>query len=117
VAGLLAFWSLIHIPDETVPAVFGQFRRVLRPGGLLLIGFHVGDGARLKPRGYGRHPMKVDCFAHLLSGVRPGYDKTPAQDQQDEDPGRTPHRARILPTAPRISPLSRFAPPALGANQ
>ena len=43
VAGLLAFWSLIHIPDETVPSVFGHFRRVLRPGGPLLLGFHVGD--------------------------------------------------------------------------
>jgi SAM-dependent methyltransferase len=59
VAGLLAFWSLIHIPDETVPAVFGHFRRVLRPGGPLLLGFHVGDGSRLKTQGYGGHPMKV----------------------------------------------------------
>ena len=32
-AGLLAFWSLIHVPDHAVPAVFGHFRRVLRPGG------------------------------------------------------------------------------------
>ena len=59
VAGLLAFWSLVHMPDEAVPAVFGQFRRVLRPGGPLLLGFHVGDGSRLKTAGYGGHPMKV----------------------------------------------------------
>jgi hypothetical protein len=59
VAGLLAFWSLIHVPDEEVPGVFGQFRRVLRPGAPLLLGFHVGDGARLKTQGYGGHPMKV----------------------------------------------------------
>jgi SAM-dependent methyltransferase len=59
VAGLVAFWSLIHIPDETVPLVFSQFRRVLRPGGLLLAGFHAGDGSRLKTEGYGGHPMKV----------------------------------------------------------
>ena len=58
-AGLLAFWSLIHIPDETVPSVFGHFRRVLRPGGPLLLGFHAGDGSRLKTQGYGGHPMKV----------------------------------------------------------
>jgi SAM-dependent methyltransferase len=30
-AGLLAFWSVIHVPDDFVPGVFGQFRRVLRP--------------------------------------------------------------------------------------
>jgi SAM-dependent methyltransferase len=58
-AGLLAFWSLIHIPDETVPAVFGHFRRVLHPGGPLLLGFHVGNESRLKTQGYGGHPMKV----------------------------------------------------------
>ncbi|MFI7316826.1 class I SAM-dependent DNA methyltransferase [Streptomyces venezuelae] len=59
VAGLLAFWSLIHVPDEAVPTVFGHFRRVLRPGGPLLLGFHVGDESRLKTQGYGGHPMHV----------------------------------------------------------
>lgn len=59
VAGLLAFWSLIHVPDEAVPGVFGHFRRVLRPGAPLLVGFHVGDVSRLKTEGYGGHPMKV----------------------------------------------------------
>jgi SAM-dependent methyltransferase len=59
VDGLLAFWSLIHIPDDAVPAVFGHFRRALRPGRPLLLGFHAGDGSRLKTQGYGGHPMKV----------------------------------------------------------
>ncbi|MFD5562934.1 class I SAM-dependent methyltransferase [Kitasatospora griseola] len=59
VAGLLAFWSLIHLPDDAVPAVFDRFRRVLRPGGPLLVGFHVGTGSRLKTQGYGGHPMRV----------------------------------------------------------
>ncbi len=58
-AGLLAWFSLIHVPDDEVPAVLGQFHRVLRPGGVLLLGFHVGDGRRLKTEGYGGHPMKV----------------------------------------------------------
>jgi SAM-dependent methyltransferase len=58
-AGLLAFWSLIHIPDEAIPSVFGHFRRVLHPGAPLLLGFHAGDGSRLKTQGYGGPPMKV----------------------------------------------------------
>ncbi|MGX7671839.1 class I SAM-dependent methyltransferase [Plantactinospora sp. DSM 117369] len=59
IAALLAFWSLIHIPDNAVPTVFGHFHRVLRPGGPLMLGFHVGDESRLKTQGYGGHPMKV----------------------------------------------------------
>jgi len=59
VAGLLAWWSLIHVPDDTVPTVFGHFRRALRPDGPLLLGFHVGDESRLKTQGYGGHPMRV----------------------------------------------------------
>lgn len=59
VAGLLAFWSLIHVPDDAVPTVIGHFRRALCPGGPLLLGFHVGDESRLKTKGYGGHPMKV----------------------------------------------------------
>ena len=58
-AAVLACWSLIHIPDRAVPTVFGHFHRVLRPGGLLMLGFHVGDESRLKTQGYGGHPMKV----------------------------------------------------------
>ncbi|HWG28058.1 class I SAM-dependent methyltransferase [Actinospica sp.] len=58
-SGLLAFWSLIHIPDDEIPGVLGEFRRVLRPDAPLLVGFHLGDRSRLKTQGYGGHPMKV----------------------------------------------------------
>ena len=46
-------------PGWTVATVFAEFRRVLRPGGPLLVGFHEGTGSRLKTEGYGGHPMKV----------------------------------------------------------
>ncbi|GAA4215557.1 class I SAM-dependent methyltransferase [Actinocatenispora rupis] len=62
VAGALAFWSLIHLPDEVLPLALREFRRVVRRGGQLLVGFHVGDGARLKTEGYGGHPMRVHVY-------------------------------------------------------
>ncbi|WP_441180548.1 class I SAM-dependent DNA methyltransferase [Micromonospora sp. BQ11] len=57
--GLLAWFSLIHVPDDEVPGVLAEFRRVLRPGGVVLLGFHAGHGSRLKTEGYGGHPMHV----------------------------------------------------------
>ena len=59
VAGLISWYSLIHVPDDEIGTVLAQFRRVLRPNGPLLLGFHAGDGSRLKTEGYGGHPMHV----------------------------------------------------------
>lgn len=42
-AGIVAFYSIIHIPRESVVAALREICRVLKPGGLLLLAFHVGD--------------------------------------------------------------------------
>jgi SAM-dependent methyltransferase len=42
-AGLMAYYSTIHIPDELLPQVFAEFHRVLAPGGHALLAFQVGD--------------------------------------------------------------------------
>lgn len=59
VGGLIAWYSLVHVPDGEVAPVLAQFRRVLRPGGPLLLGFHAGEGSRYKTEGYGGLPMRV----------------------------------------------------------
>jgi SAM-dependent methyltransferase len=42
-AGIIAFYSLIHIPRSDLPQALGEFKRVLRTGGTLLAAFHIGD--------------------------------------------------------------------------
>lgn len=58
-AGIVAFWSVIHVPDHAIPGVFDQFRRVLQPQGLCLVGFHVGDETRHTSDGYTGRPINV----------------------------------------------------------
>jgi SAM-dependent methyltransferase len=40
--GIAAWYSIIHIPDEQLPQAFGEFCRVLVPGGYLLAAFQAG---------------------------------------------------------------------------
>jgi SAM-dependent methyltransferase len=41
--GIVAFYSLIHIPHEKVIPALCELKRVLRSNGLLLLSFHVGQ--------------------------------------------------------------------------
>lgn len=68
-AGIVAFWSVIHVPDDAVPDVFAEFRRVLRPGGPLLVGFHVGEEVRHTSRGYTGRPVSIDSHHRRPSTV------------------------------------------------
>ncbi|MFC7898244.1 class I SAM-dependent methyltransferase [Streptomyces sp. NPDC057381] len=74
-AGLVAWYSLIHIPDTRIGTVFEHFHRVLRPGGPLLLGFHVGDTSKVKTEGYGGHPMKVQVHRRRPSRMADWLDE------------------------------------------
>ncbi len=41
--GVLARWSIIHVPPQEIPVILTEFHRVLAPGGHLLIGFPASD--------------------------------------------------------------------------
>jgi len=69
VAGIIAFWSVIHVPDDAIPGVFEQFRRVLRPEAPLLVGFHVGDETRHRTEGYTGLPINVNSHRRRPSKV------------------------------------------------
>jgi SAM-dependent methyltransferase len=60
-SGVVAWYSIIHTPPELLPQVFAEFRRVLAPGGHLLLAFQVGDEIRHYDEGYG-HDLSLDIY-------------------------------------------------------
>jgi trans-aconitate methyltransferase len=58
-AGIAALYSLIHIPRAEQVGVLRELRRVLMPGGPLLLSFHIGSEVRHLDDWWGR-PVSVD---------------------------------------------------------
>lgn len=67
-AGVLAWYSLIHTPPELLPVVVTELARVLAPGGELLAGFHAGEDTHRPVRSAYGH--EVSCDAWLLDPAR-----------------------------------------------
>lgn len=65
VDGVTCMYVLHHLPDDMIDAALDELVRVVRSGGVLLLGGHIGDNRRVKTEGYGGHPM------HVLSVRRP----------------------------------------------
>jgi SAM-dependent methyltransferase len=59
--GIVAWYSIIHIPPEGLPGAFAEFHRVLRPGGYLLVAFQVGDERVHLEQAYG-HVVSLDVY-------------------------------------------------------
>ncbi|MET4224553.1 class I SAM-dependent DNA methyltransferase [Oerskovia enterophila] len=66
--GVLAWYSIIHVPYGALAAVVAEMARVLRPGGALLLGFHAGTGERTITSAYGQ-PVELTAFLHLTTDV------------------------------------------------
>jgi ubiquinone/menaquinone biosynthesis C-methylase UbiE len=58
-AGIVAFYSLIHFQRTQIVPVLREFQRVLRPGGLLLLAFHQGQEVRHLEEWWGQ-PVELD---------------------------------------------------------
>lgn len=78
--GLVAWYSLIHLPTGSLPGVFTEFARVTRPGALVLVAFQSGDGERVDrevsygepvPLTYHRHRVEVVAEALADAGFAP----------------------------------------------
>jgi SAM-dependent methyltransferase len=62
VDGLVAWYSVIHVPPAEHRAVYAGFRRLLRPGGHLLLAFQCGEEIRHITDAYGHHGLRLDAY-------------------------------------------------------
>jgi len=67
-AGIVAFYSIVHFRPAELGEVFEQMRRVLMPGGLALISFHIGDQEVHVDDLYGS-PVSLDFRFHVPGAV------------------------------------------------
>jgi len=60
-AGITAFYAIVNIPAVSLPTVFLELRRVLKPGGLLLLAFHIGDDV-IRPQALWNNPVGMEFY-------------------------------------------------------
>jgi len=61
IAGIAAFYSIVHIPSHALVNAFREFIRVLIPGGVLLLSFHVGSEEVHRDEWWGKE-VSIDFF-------------------------------------------------------
>lgn len=68
-AGVVAWYSLVHLAASELPAAIAALARVLRPGGVLLVGLHAGSEVRHWTQWWD-HAIDIDFVLHDPDQVR-----------------------------------------------
>jgi len=67
-AGIVAFYSIVHFEPGELPAIMREMRRVLAAGGLALVSFHVGNEIVHVDELFGA-PVDLDFRFHASADV------------------------------------------------
>ena len=89
-AGVLSWYSTIHLPPDELDDVLAEFRRVLRPGGVLVIGLFDSDDnvAEFDHKVVTAYRWPVDTFAERLRATN----FIELERRQHQVPGRPDRR-------------------------
>ena len=70
-AGVMLWYSIIHTPPAGQARLFAEVRRVLRPGGHVLVGFQSGEGTRDVSASYRRfgHEVRLERYLYTPGQV------------------------------------------------
>lgn len=101
--GLVAFYSIIHLPPEALRTAAAEFLRVLKPGGHALISFHLTDSAEIPLTDGIRHmdeflgePVDLDFHFHSRATVESAF--ASAGFVQDVFIERNPYESEVRTT-------------------
>jgi SAM-dependent methyltransferase len=102
--GILAWYSIMHLPPDLLPDAFAEFHRVLAPGGHLLLAFVVGDEQGHRAEAFGR-PISLDYYLRPPDRVgdllRQAGLAVRAQLVREPEEDETAQRAYLLARKPR----------------
>lgn len=68
-AGVTAFYAIVNLHVESLRTVFREMARVLAPGGLLLLAFHIGEVV-LRPEALWGQPVSIEFFYFLPDSIQ-----------------------------------------------
>ena len=88
--GIMAWYSVIHVPPESLPAIIREFSRCLAPDGSLLLGFF--EGRQVEPFDHvvtTAYSWSVGAMAQLLEDA--AFEVLDVQTRSS--PGARPHAA------------------------